>query len=163
MSFMPAWTTQQKSILNINEKQDSISMLIVKASLREKKKKVSAVNMWRTGTCALLTVQLLRKIPSSSHLAPKAKDRIIQQCQSECKRSFKREISMFREESLQSVQRMDEWINNMFSPYTIEQDSAIKEEVLKDAIIWMNLGDTRKKKPITRNPNVKCCNNSNHM
>lgn len=39
MSFMPAWTTQQKSILNINEKQDSFSMLIVKASLREKKKK----------------------------------------------------------------------------------------------------------------------------
>lgn len=54
---MPAWATQQKSILSINEKQNSISMLIGKTSLKKKQQKmVSAVNMWRTGTCALLKV-----------------------------------------------------------------------------------------------------------
>lgn len=56
-------------------------------------------------------------ITEAPHLAPKAKDRIIQQCQSEFKRGFKRKISMFREES---VQRMNEWIDNMCSLYTIE-------------------------------------------
>lgn len=77
-SFMPAWATQQKSILNINEKQYSISMLIGKVSLKKKTengKCCEYVEDWNL--CPVESVAAEENITAAPHLAPKAKDKII--------------------------------------------------------------------------------------